>query len=211
MVHSNKPAWTATSLSVIVLLAAVILLTRSPISGVVQAQNGSQGADPVKDTRQVSAPVALQPTDSYFVSQGLVFVPVNSGTQYQSGIGGCRSTNVTTDWFADVNIPEGSLVSRLEFVYNNIPESGAVVDSNLCLMVATDTGGWGATQHCVTGTYDGSGTQIQSVDLSWPINKFHEGYTFMWRSKGPTQQLCQARLYYRAPMWLATYVPIVVK
>ena len=210
MSASTKTARIRIALFIVGLMVAASVLVSPPLLGPVQAQGGTPGAGPLKPQQDLASPQALWPHDTYYASQSLVFVPLNSSMAYHNGIGGCRITDTSGDYFASVNIPGGSVVNTLEVVFNN-PAGMTTQDSYVGLMYGTDTGSWQALGY-VDFTYVTSGVHIQQVSLNGAtINTYNNAYVFMWRGIAGGSQLCQVRLYYRQPILLATYLPTVIR
>lgn len=195
-------------LAAIVFLVTGLLLTRGPWQDLAAAQGDTTGANPTKAMSQAAGPQTLLPYDTYFALQALVFVPLSSSLSYHGGQAGCRVSNGVGDYFAPVDIPNGSMVDALEVLYYNpAPTSQSAFVS---LAVGTDGGGW-QTLSVLSLSNKTQGFHLSSNTTNNEINTYNNSYSLYWYSGGSDMQLCQVRLYYRPPIWTATYLPFTSK
>ncbi len=209
MFRTPKPSRIVIFLLTIALLVSVFQLTHASRQDQAAAQ-GSLSTDGPAKAPLGAAPQTLLPYDTFFATQGLVFVPVSSSMTSHGGQAGCRSSDVPGDYFASVNIPHGSVVDTLEVVFYN-PSALSAQHSYLGLMQGSDSGTWSGVVYKDFANLS-QGYHIESIAASGHvINTYIGSYTFMWHSNGADTQLCQARLYYRPPIWMASYLPSVRK
>jgi hypothetical protein len=191
------------------IILMVLIIGSRALAQEGNSQGTMDGVGAGKAQAETATSQSLFPNATYFASQGLVFMPVSSSMTYQGGVAGCRSSNVPGDYFAPLNIPHGSLVDALEVVYYN-PNAVAVLNSYAGVVFGTDAGGWSSVGY-VDFNVLSAGYHLQSISMNHEINNYNNSYSFIWHSPGLDTQLCQVRLYYRAPIWMFSALPVVHK
>jgi hypothetical protein len=203
----------------ILVMAIVVVMAGPGGTGV-----GAQGPLPMGILRQTENPstVAVSPQVisgtaalpespdwKWYIVAGDVFRPASSTMTWTNPAGGCLEPMTAGWWRASVNLPDGSVLTRLDFGFFNDTTS----PGSTAYLYHYD--GAGKVTTIASGTSLGNinlGTYgFQMIPISNIVVNNREGaYDFVWTGS-TAQHLCFLRVGYVPPSIFGTALPLVQK
>ncbi len=152
----------------------------------------------------------INATATWWSASGTTFTPSSSSITYSYAGVGCVDTNGTGDVYrGGVNLPHGSTIIGMYFIYNN-----EITDPPNSIIYLRRYRYSGDYQDILNIIGDQTGIGIRNEYVSTVTNNkvdnFNYAYVLVW-SGNPTQNLCQLNIYYIPPPFFAVALPLVKK
>lgn len=146
----------------------------------------------------------------WFTVMGAAFAPASSTMSYTLTDRGCLQPSTAGKWYANVNLPDGSIIEYISFGYDNTSSSTA---STVWLTRYSTEGSsfdlstMGSKPGISTGAGYFSDTSPE-FEIPETVDNLTYAYAFVWGGS-TTQALCSLKVGYVSPTVYGVAIPLI--